>query len=375
MTEAADFHEEDHPREEHGKFTSTGGGTAKKGTPAKPKGGKRVEPTKGELKKSFDKAKKKSVTYLTKDIKREKTADKTNVEKGWVSQYSGFSEKDMTKLNALKGFPENSNDIEGLSTTVKGYLMKEELSTRFPGSKWSARASHFSGGSSIDTQWKGGGTYPYGSSEIGRKYHHDYGSDPQTDYFHVDDWVHVYDGRTEKDPRDPQTMATSRADRLQGWIRDDLNASAERIDYNDSVNWSSTSAKDLAEKGEFTPFVGMTEDHKARITQTWKEFQAKEEAEGGIGSTADSGFVALPPAPEEANPYDNGGEPDPEPIPASTPEPEPTPEPTSEPTNDAERAGMQMRQQKKEPGSQYEWQKGQESLDDLIDKLDALNGE
>ena len=50
---------------------------------------------------------------------------------------------------------------------------------------------------------------------------------------------------------------------------------------------------------------------------------------------------------------------------------EPTP---STPPSDPERAGMQMRSQKKEPGSQYEWQKGGEGLDAIIDSLEGGPG-
>ena len=256
-----EFKEDEHPREDSGKFTSGGSGATKQ--KEKPKGD-------AKSKKSFDKAKARAMKGMTKP-----EADDTYQ----LNKYNA--------INNLDGFPTHSSQLRGAGVSVKAPLMKAHLQSVYPDNKWSVRTEYFSMGSAIDGHWKGGGKYPYGaSSEIAELYSNRGASNMQVDYSDTDNYVNLYDGRAtyfggdgNNDPRDPQTLANSRQERLQQWIISDLG----NLDYDSRINWSVGASKDLVEKGEFGTWEGMTDEHKAQIKKTWGEFQEQEKKEGGAG--------------------------------------------------------------------------------------------
>ncbi len=248
-----EFKEDEHPREDSGKFTSGGGGGAKSQTKDKPK-----------LSKNFNKAKSK----VLKAFGTPKGGD------SWqTDQYN--------KLNNLDGYPQHSSQLKNLGVKYKAPIMKAHLNDTYPDNKWSVRVEYFSMGSAINGHWIGGGGYPYGSNEkVAQMYTDSGASNMMVDYSDVDNYVSLYDGRPneEKGQYDPQTIAKSREQRIEGWIRGAL----DRVDYQDSLNWSKTVAENLAKDGKLISFQGMTDSHKEQISKVWGDFQEQEKKEGGI---------------------------------------------------------------------------------------------
>ncbi len=257
-----EFKEDEHPREDSGKFTSGGGG-AKTQTKDKPK-------SDTKSKKLFDKAK-------TRAMKGMKRPDKDD----------NYGMKQWNQVNNLDGFPTHSSQLRGAGVSIKAPIMKAHLQSVYPDNNWSVKTEYFSMGSAIRAGWKGGGKYPYGASKnIGQLYSNHGASNMQVDYSDTDNYVDLHDNRAEyfggdgnHDMRDPQTLADSRQDRLRSWLSSGL----REVDYNDLHNWSKSVAEDLVKTGKFTPFQGMTDEHKAYFNKTWNEFQEIEKKEGGIG--------------------------------------------------------------------------------------------
>lgn len=325
--EADNFKEEEHPRDQGGQFTSKGVGTGDGGLSSK---------SNSDLNKILDDPysskdqrtdaekelnKREDAQKLTKDyqdyytgqreeddiptpkpreepitpampeplVDKPKNQKKFDTIKSKILQdmgdpTEGYYQKKKDIVTSLKGFPTNGGDIEGLGVRYKAPIMKLHLQEKHPNSKWSVRTEYFSGGSAINAHYLGG-EYPYGASEIGSIYSQTgAGYDPQTDYFPIDNYVSVYDGRPyEGRPRgDPQTIAKTRDARLRSWI----DARLENVDYRERTNWSWGVAKDLVEKGKLIPYEGMTEDHKAIITNTWNEFKEQERKENAGESYA-----------------------------------------------------------------------------------------
>lgn len=104
---------------------------------------------------------------------------------------SSWSKRDVERLNEMKGYPENSSDIRNMDVRVKAKLLKAQLQDAFPKSKWSVRTEFFSMGSAIDAILKEGQVNEEQASAIGKLYADSGNSDPMTDYFDNDNYVHV----------------------------------------------------------------------------------------------------------------------------------------------------------------------------------------
>jgi len=134
--------------------------------------------------KKFEKAKAFGVKFLEKRIQKWlKSSAPHNAE---------YYQKDLAKLNALQGFPENSGVIRGLDVRIKAKLLKAHLESEFPNSVWSVRSEFFSMGSAVDAIFKGGAPIDEAKAQrIGDLYQDDGQSDMMTDYFDQDNFVHV----------------------------------------------------------------------------------------------------------------------------------------------------------------------------------------
>lgn len=249
-----EFREEDHPRD-GGKFTTKGGGATKQKEKPKPN-------------KNFNKAKDK----ILKHMGEPKTGDSWETDK-------------YNKIKNLDGYPQHSSQLKNIGVKYKAPIMKAHLNDTYPDNKWSVRTEYFSMGSSLNGHWTGGGQYPYGANEeVAQMYTDSGATNMMVDYSDVDNYVSLYDGRPreERHQYDPQTIAKSREERLEGWVRGAL----DNVDYTDSRNWSQTVAKHLAKDGEIISFQGMTDAHKEQIKKVWGEFQEQERKEGGTGHKA-----------------------------------------------------------------------------------------
>lgn len=99
--------------------------------------------------------------------------------------------EDLDILKSLKGnFPSDSSQIARLDTATKSKLLKKELKKLFPTGIFNVRTSRYSMGSSIDVDYADGVALKKVKPVVA-KYSHDYGSDSQTDYFHVSNYVHL----------------------------------------------------------------------------------------------------------------------------------------------------------------------------------------
>lgn len=249
-----EFKEDEHPREEGGKFTSGGGTTKQKEKP---------KPTKN-LNKVKDK--------ILKHMGEPKSDDSWETNK-------------YNKIKNLDGYPQHSSQLKNVGVKYKAPIMKAHLNDTYPNNKWSVRTEYFSMGSAINGHWTGGGEYPYGANEeVAQMYTDSGATNMMVDYSDTDNYVSLYDGRPreERHQYDPQTIAKSREERLEGWVRGAL----DNVDYTDSRNWSQTVAKHLAKDGEIISFQGMTDAHKEQIKKVWGEFQEQERKEGGTGHKA-----------------------------------------------------------------------------------------
>ncbi len=203
-----DFKEEEHPRDEDGKFTSKGSGGSSQ-TTEKPKEGK----TNPKEKKNFDNA----VTRALKSLGEPK---------------SDYDRKSHNKINNLDGFPQDSSQLRGVGVKQKAPILKAHLSTIYPDNKFSVRIEYYSGGSSINVSITGGDAYPYGADKIGDLYKDSGSTNSMVDYFDYDNAVSsMTDERENKHPRDPWDIVGSRERRFGHWIYSKMNEGSNWIDY------------------------------------------------------------------------------------------------------------------------------------------------
>lgn len=131
----------------------------------------------------FDKAKEKALKAINKEIA-------VRLAKGKSVSYDL---EDKAKIEALQNFPdsESKSVIYSLDVKFKAIFLKAQLKKEFPKADVKARIERYSGGSAIDA-WIVGEVDEKKASEIGQFYSDDKGhSDPQSDYFAYDNYVHV----------------------------------------------------------------------------------------------------------------------------------------------------------------------------------------
>lgn len=201
---------------------------------------------------------------------------KAKILKSMKEPKGDYVRDEYNQINNLDGYPTDSSQLRDVDTTRKAQIMRVHLSESFPNNTWSVRTKYYSGNSSITAYWKGDGLYPYGATAIGSLYSDAGATDTQSDYFDIDNYVHVYDGRNDSNRNDPQTIAKNRADRLCLWISNEL----VNVDYTQRHNWASSTSADFVKDGKFTPFTDMTESHKQQINKICVEFAEQENREG-----------------------------------------------------------------------------------------------
>jgi len=242
----ADFKEEEHPREESGKFTSGGGGATK-------------QKEKPKLSKNFNKAKDKILKHMgePKDT---------------------YDRNKYNMVKNLDGYPQHSSQLRSVGVRYKAPIMKAHLQDVYPESKWSVRTEYYSGGSSINAGWTGGGPYPYGASSIKELYSDSGATDLMTDYFDVDNYVDLYDHRKDKPEFDHgQHIYKDRAERFSDWARIHLDKKGE---YEASNTWSKKIAEDFT-KGDVTGYQGISDETMSGLNELYNQFQDQEKKEGG----------------------------------------------------------------------------------------------
>jgi len=242
----ADFKEDEHPREESGKFTSGGGGGTKQ--KEKPKPTKNLNKAKDKILKNMGEPK---------------------------------DDYDRNKYNMVKnldGYPQHSSQLRSVGVRHKVPIMKSHLQDTYPESKWSVRTEYFSMGSSIRAAWTGGGPYPYGADSIRQLYSDSGATDIQVDYFDVDNYVDLYDNRKDKPEFDHgQHIYKDREERFSDWARIHLDQKGE---YEASNTWSKKIAEDFT-KNDVTGYQGISDDVLKGLKELYGKFQDQEKKEGG----------------------------------------------------------------------------------------------
>jgi len=242
----ADFKEDEHPREDSGKFTSGGGGATKQKDKPKPT-------------KNLNKVKDKILKHMG-EPKDDYDRNKYNMVKN------------------LDGYPQHSSQLRSVGVRYKAPIMKAHLQDVYPESKWSVKTQYYSGGSSINAGWAGGGPYPYGASSIKELYSDSGATDLQTDYFDVDNYVDLYDHREDKPEFDHgQHIYKDRAERFSDWTRIHLDQKSE---YEASNTWSKRIAEDFT-KGDVTGYQGISDETMKGLKELYGKFQDQEKKEGG----------------------------------------------------------------------------------------------
>ena len=183
-----EFKEEDHPRDQGGQFTSGGGSQTEKP---------------------------KSKSQKVKTTKLDKIKDKLLSKLDSGSDY-------YIKVNSLDGYPQNSNQLRNVPVGIKGTILKSQLQDSYDGAKFSVRKDGYN---SMNVSWTGGeGGYPYGSQSIADLYSDSGSTNTMVDYFDYDNYVgQVNDGRKDRHPRDPWTVAEDRESRFGNWIYSKMN--------------------------------------------------------------------------------------------------------------------------------------------------------
>jgi hypothetical protein len=183
-----EFKEEDHPRDQGGQFTSGGGSQTEKP---------------------------KSKSQKVKTTKLDKIKDKLLSKLDSGSDY-------YIKVNNLDGYPQNSNQLRNVPVGIKGTILKSQLQDSYDGAKFSVRKDGYN---SMNVSWTGGeGGYPYGSQSIADLYSDSGSTNTMVDYFDYDNYVgQVNDGRKDRHPRDPWTVAEDRESRFGNWIYSKMN--------------------------------------------------------------------------------------------------------------------------------------------------------
>lgn len=110
--------------------------------------------------------------------------------KGWGAT-SSFLQEAKPKIEILKqkkSFPKTPYDLKDVDVAIKSKILKAELKAKFPKIPFNVRTSRYSGGSSINVNWKDA-VSPDKINPIVKKYSFDKGSDSMTDYFNVDNYA------------------------------------------------------------------------------------------------------------------------------------------------------------------------------------------
>ncbi len=129
------------------------------------------------------------IEQIQRDISKE---EQRQAERGNDRFWQRHLEEQLTIVQGLKNeFPENSIDIKELDIKYKIRLLREELHRNFPEVKFTVRGEHYSGGCSIDVLYVDGPTTERVRA-VADKYQYTHpDNDPQTDYFHVDNYCHT----------------------------------------------------------------------------------------------------------------------------------------------------------------------------------------
>jgi len=258
--EAEDFKEEEHPREEGGKFTSKGGGVGKKAEAPKP--------SKTKPSKIFNKAKDRALRIIGEPK-------------------DDYDRKRYNAVKNLDGYPQHSSQLRDVPAGAKASIMKSHLADTY-GGKWSARKKDYN---SIDAGWKGGSAYPYGAGKLVDVYSNSGSTNSQVDYFDTDTYVFgVGDDRPkeERGKYDGSGIADSREHRFAEWIGNwaysDENPPESSIDPN-KLRWGDwVSIAGWKLKGDSTGFQDASRDVEVKfddLNDLQKQFEEQEKKEGG----------------------------------------------------------------------------------------------
>lgn len=110
--------------------------------------------------------------------------------KGWGAT-SSFLTEAKPKIEVLKHkktFPQSSIDLKNVDVAIKSKILKAELKTKFPQIPFNVRTSRYSGGSSINVNWKDA-VAPEKVRKIVDKYADAGHSDSMTDYSDYDNYA------------------------------------------------------------------------------------------------------------------------------------------------------------------------------------------
>lgn len=251
--EDGDFHEQDHPRADDGKFTSKGGGVATGKTKSKTQ--------KGKTSKTLDTIKSK----ILADMGQPKTDD-------------NYATKRYNQIKNLDGFPQDSSQLRGVGVRYKAPIMKAHLVNTYPDSKWSVKTKYYSGGSEINASWMGGGGYPYGANKIKELYTNSGSTDIQVDYFDVDNYVDLRDGREDRPQYDfSQKIYDNREERFGGWVSSFLNSKSD-VPY-ETIRLGHTIGQHFA-KGDFGKWNDIDDNTYDELVNLYHEFEKQEKKEG-----------------------------------------------------------------------------------------------
>lgn len=111
--------------------------------------------------------------------------------KGWGFVKEKHLEVTKPKIEILKQkktFPQTSLDLKNVDVAIKSKILKAELKTKFPKIPFNVRTSRYSGGSSIDVNWKDA-VSPEKVRKIVDKYADAGNSDSMTDYSDYDNYA------------------------------------------------------------------------------------------------------------------------------------------------------------------------------------------
>lgn len=109
---------------------------------------------------------------------------------GWGATSSFLSEA-KPKIEILKHkktFPQKSIDLKNVDVAIKSKILKAELKTKFPQIPFNVRTSRYSGGSSINVNWKDA-VSPEKVRKIVDKYADAGNSDSMIDYSDYDNYA------------------------------------------------------------------------------------------------------------------------------------------------------------------------------------------
>jgi len=245
--------------EAHGEEEGTSDGAKKGWLTRKRGGGKTEEPTKKQTK-----------TNTKLDNVKDKLLSKLNS----GSDY-------YVKVANLDGYPQNTSQLRGVPSGVKGVIMKSQLTDSYDGSNFSVRKDGYNG---LNVGWTGGdGGYPYGAQNIANLYSDKGSTNSMVDYYDVDTYVgSVTDDRKDKHPKDPYHVVDSRESRFGNWIYNKINEDwsgyREKFGGHIDLNVTKTMADHILNEPEVTGFNNVEYSDFADLK---KEFLEEEKRTGG----------------------------------------------------------------------------------------------